>query len=173
MAEQFLYALTVHFPDVKIFYRKGNHEDRYDRYVMDHASELWGIEEVTYESVLHVFDYGIEIIRSKRPVHYGALTLLHGDEYKGFISTVNPARTAFLRAKETVLIAHSHQTSQHTEPTVRQNDITAWSIGCLCDLHPSWGPLNKWNWGFAILERLEDDEFLIDNLRISRKGHIQ
>ena len=32
--------------DVPIYYKYGNHESRYDRYVMKHAPELFGIPEI-------------------------------------------------------------------------------------------------------------------------------
>jgi hypothetical protein len=45
--------------------------------------------------------------------------------------------------------------------------ITTWSLGCMCELHPPYMPLNKWNHGFAIVD-LDDNgtDFEVRNKRI-------
>jgi hypothetical protein len=67
-------------------------------------------------------------------------------------ASVNPARSIFLKAQDCCMVAHNHQTSEHTAPTIRGVTITGWSLGCLCDLHPKYARFNKWNHGFAIVE---------------------
>lgn len=42
-----------------------------------------------------------------------------------------------------------------------------WSTGCLCDLHPDYAPLNKWNHGFAFVEVFNGGKFEVQNLFIS------
>jgi hypothetical protein len=44
---------------------------------------------------------------------------------------------------------------------------TTWSTGCLCELHPEYMPINKWNLGFAIVD-MADDMFDVRNKRISK-----
>jgi hypothetical protein len=60
---------------------------------------------------------------------------------------------------------HFHQTSEHTEPTISGEIITCWSVGCLCNLHPEYMPLNKWNHGFAEIYN-EDGFFNVKNRKI-------
>ena len=79
---------------------------------------------------------------------------------------MNAARGLFLRAKACAIGAHSHSTSQHDEPNVRGESLAAWSVGCLCDLHPEYAPLNKWNHGFALLEYRGGDDWEVENKRI-------
>ncbi len=70
---------------------------------------------------------------------------------------VNPARGLYNRAKKIALYFHFHQTSEHNESAINGDIITTWSGGCMCDLHPEYLPLNKWNNGFV--EIYNDDEF--------------
>jgi len=42
---------------------------------------------------------------------------------------------------------------------------TTWSTGCLCELSPPYAPLNKWNWGFSIVD-LDGKAFDVRNKRI-------
>jgi len=93
--------------------------------------------------------------------------VIHGHEYKNAItSPANPARTFFLRTKDNTAGGHYHQTSEHPEPSIKGKLITCWSIGCLCDLHPKYMPLNKWNNGFAKYERYDENFWHIDNKKI-------
>ena len=83
---------------------------------------------------------------------------------RGISNPVNPARGAFLRAKACVVIGHLHQTSQHTEPNLFGVNLACWSVGCLCDLHPKYRPINKWNHGFGVLHT--QDKWAIENHKI-------
>ena len=73
----------------------------------------------------------------------------------------------FLKAKTSCFQGHNHQTSEHTEPTLTGKMVTTWSLGCLCELHPAYMPLNRWNHGFAIVDLgANKDDFEFRNKRI-------
>lgn len=150
---QFLDSIEKNFPDARIYFREGNHEERLKRYLMTKAPELFGMAEFQLPVLLDFMDRGIEWVHEKRLMTAGKLNTLHGHEYKAaMLAPVNPARGFFLRAKDHILVGHHHQTSTHNEPTVGGKIIGAWSVGCLCELHPYYMPLNKWNHGAAIIE---------------------
>jgi hypothetical protein len=44
---------------------------------------------------------------------------------------------------------------------------TTWSLGCLCELHPAYLPINKWNHGFAIVD-VDGNNFHVRNKRIHK-----
>lgn len=137
----------------KIFFKVGNHEERYEHFLMEKAKELIGVEEFQLENIIKARARGIEFISDKRVMKINELHGIHGHEYIGGISApVNPARGLFLRGKTSCFQGHNHQTSEHTEPTMAGKMITTWSIGCLSELHPQYMPLNKWNHGFAIVD---------------------
>lgn len=166
-AKQFLGGLRQLFPDARIVFKQGNHEERFERYLRLKAQELLGLDEFEWESVFGLRDHGIELVKDKRPVRLGQLNVIHGHEYVFNISNpVNPARGMYLRAKNHVLGGHFHQSSQHSEKSLEQKVISAWSTGCLCGLHPEYRPLNPWNHGFACVEVEANGAFHVDNLRI-------
>jgi predicted phosphodiesterase len=157
----------------KIYFKLGNHEERYEHFLFEKASELVGIEEFEFENIIKARARGIEIIGEKRPMQLNNLWGIHGHEYVGGISApVNPARGLFLKAKVSTFQGHNHQTSEHTEPTLTGKMVTTWSLGCLSELHPAYMPLNKWNHGFAEIDLDSNGEdFEFNNKRIF-KGKI-
>jgi predicted phosphodiesterase len=137
----------------KIYFKLGNHEERYENFLFEKAKELVGIEEFEFENIIKARANGIEVISDKRVIKMNELNGIHGHEYVGGITApVNPARGLYLRGKVSCFQGHNHQTSEHTEPTMDGKMITTWSIGCMSELHPAYMPLNKWNHGFAIVD---------------------
>lgn len=167
LGKQLLAALRNQFPKAHIVFKAGNHDDRYIDYLRLKAPELIGFEEFELRVLLDCLNLGVDYVGEKRVIYCGELNVIHGNEYaNGVSSPANPARTAFLRSKANTLMAHHHQTSEHTEPTIREKMITCWSLGCMCDLHPEYMPLNKWNHGYALVEKDSKGNFHVDNKRI-------
>ena len=139
--------------DCKIIFKLGNHEERYEHFLFEKAKELVGVEEFEFENIIKARASDIDVVSDKRVIKLNDLFDIHGHEYVGGISApVNPARGLFLRGKVSCIQGHNHQTSEHTEPTMSGKMITTWSLGCMCELHPPYMPLNRWNHGFAIVE---------------------
>jgi hypothetical protein len=137
----------------QMYFKVGNHEERYEHFLFEKAKELVGIEEFEFSNIIQARARGIKMIGDKRYMLLNDLAGIHGHEYVGGISApVNPARGLFLRGKVSCFQGHNHQTSEHTEPTMTGKMITTWSIACLCELHPQYMPLNKWNHGFMMVD---------------------
>lgn len=167
MLQDFIRYLTTNFPKAKIYYKFGNHEERWDIYMMQHAAELYSLDKFHLENVLDLEAQGVIPIKTKRVVKYRHLAVIHGHEYRFNISNpVNPARGIFLRTHDSALAGHFHQTSEHSESTLSGEITACWSVGCLCGLHPEYMPLNKWNHGFAMLRGMEDKYWRVDNKKI-------
>jgi predicted phosphodiesterase len=150
----------------KIFFKCGNHEERYEQFLFQKARELVGVEEFEFENIIKARAEGIEIIKDKRIIQLNGLNVIHGHEFvQGFFNPVNVARGLFLRGKTSALQGHSHQTSEHTESDMNGKITTTWSTGCLAELNPAYMPLNKWNHGFAVVD-LSKTEFDVRNKRI-------
>ena len=166
----FLTMLKKNFKHV--IYKLGNHEERYEHYMMQHAPEIFNTPGGRLDHLLDLGKMGVEFIGQRRVMRAGYLHLIHGHEYTGgTINPVNPARGLFLRSKGICVQGHNHQTSEHTEPTIGRDIITDWSIGCLCFLHPQYSPLNRWNHGAAIVSLKPDGSFNMRNFRI-RNGKV-
>ena len=82
------------------------------------------------------------------------------------LERIEDARGLFLRGKASAMQGHNHQTSEHTEPNMDGKIMTTWSIGCLCELHPQYMPINRWNHGCAFIEVADDGDFQVQNKRI-------
>lgn len=167
LTKAFLDYLRQEFPKAKIYYKVGNHDERWETYLKTHAPALLGIDDFLLENLLRFGERGIGLVKSKQIARAGKLMILHGHEFfSGFGNQVNPARTAFLRSYSSVIIGHHHQTSQHTEKTLDDKIITTHSMGCLCGLKPEYMIQNKWNSGFAFLEVDPDGSYLLSNNKI-------
>lgn len=168
-ANQLLDAIDELFPKARKIWKDGNHDERYNHYLMAQAPELFDVlaENCSLPQLLELNDRGWEYITDKRPMYLGGLTLIHGHEYPTpVLGPVNAARGLFLRAKDCAMVGHHHQTSEHTDPTIREKIITTWSTGCLCELHPAYARFNRWNHGFATIDLAKDGDFQVHNHRI-------
>lgn len=137
----------------KIYFKIGNHEARYESYLRQKAGEIADIEDFQFAKLIRAEQMGISIIESNQYMKLNKLNGIHGHEFKTGISVpVNIARGLYMKGKVSAFQGHNHATSEHTEPDMNSEITTTWSIGCLCELHPAYMPLNKWNHGFALVE---------------------
>lgn len=159
----------------KVFYKAGNHDERWDHFIWNRAPELWGLTKMRLPAMLELAERGVEYIGDQRPVLFSGLPILHGHEMGkgGVAAPVNPARGVFLRATHTLMVGHGHRTSQHAESDLWHKETVCWSTGCLCALTPEYARVNKWNWGFAQVNRRSRDRFHVHNLRISSDGDVR
>lgn len=157
----------------KIYFKIGNHEERYEAYLMRVAPELLGIKDFELKHLLGLDARGIDLIGDKRIIKANDLNIVHGHEFgQSIFSPVNVARGLFLRGKVSAMQGHNHQTSSHTESDMNGNIVTTFSVACLCELNPAYLPINKWNHGFAIIELSDNGkDFHVRNYRI-HKGKI-
>jgi len=157
----------------KIYFKIGNHEERYENYLMRVAPELLGVREFELKHLLGLDARGIDLISDKRIMKANDLNIVHGHEFgQSIFSPVNIARGLFLRGKVTAMQGHNHAVSEHTESNMNGEITTTWSLGCLCELNPAYLPINKWAHGMAIVDLSENGkDFHVRNYRI-HKGKI-
>jgi hypothetical protein len=166
LTRSYIQQLRKMFPKIRIIYKIGNHEERYEKLILQRVPEFIDLELFSMESVLGLKDLGVEVVGNKRVIRVGKLNIIHGHELqRGIAAPVNPARGFYLKCKANVLGSHHHQTSEHFENDLNGQVVGAWSTGCLCDLHPHYAPVNKWNSGFATIENFGSD-FKVQNLKI-------
>lgn len=157
--------------NAKIYFKIGNHEERYFHFLWMKAHEIVGVEEFELENIIKSRAEGIEIIKDKRIIKAGDLNIIHGHEFGGSVfSPVNIARGLFLKGKVSAMQGHNHSSSEHSESNMNGELTTTWSLGCLCELHPAYLPINKWNHGFALVD-IDGQNFEVRNKRI-HKGKI-
>lgn len=150
--KQFFDVLKKTF-NCRIFFKFGNHEERYQHYLWQKAKEITGLEEFELSNIIKARAEGIEIIENKRLVVLNGLPFVHGHEFgRQIFSPVNAARGLMLKAKHSAVKGDCHNTSEHNTKDVFGKFMTTWSVGCLCGLTPQWLPINEWNHGFAIID---------------------
>ena len=160
--------LRSQFPKARLVYKLGNHDERYDHWLWNHAVEISDLPQVRLPSILGCKKLGIDVVGDGRPVMAGKLAIFHGHELgNGIFSPVNAARGAFMRTTASVMIGHHHRTSSHTEPNWKHEEIACWSVGCLADLSPDYARINKHNHGLAEVVVDGGGQFQVSNLRLN------
>lgn len=166
LARQFLQHLRERFPNARIIYKIGNHEERWEKYMYTKAPEICGVADFQIYKLLDFAKYGIEEVKSKQKMKSGKnLTIIHGHELFQSNAPVNFARTLQQNLGVCAIAGHRHNTSEHSQKNADNKYITCWSLGCLCDMSPEYAIINKWNHGFAMLDLIRND-FHVDNKRI-------
>ena len=164
---QFVNTLRGQFPTANIYYKEGNHEERYWRYMRVKAPELFDIDAFDFASLCHLDKHNIKWVDGKSKLNIGKLSIFHGHEFgKQFLPSVNVARGLFMKTKVSALCGHHHQTAEHNERDANGKFITCWGVGCLSELSPDYNPYSKYNHGFAIVELGKNGYFSVKNLRI-------
>ena len=164
---QFVDTLRGQFPTANIYYKEGNHEERYWRYMRVKAPELFDIDAFDFASLCHLDKHNIKWVDGKSKLNIGKLSIFHGHEFgKQFLPSVNVARGLFMKTKVSALCGHHHQTAEHNERDANGKFITCWGVGCLSELSPDYNPYSKYNHGFAIVELGKNGYFSVKNLRI-------
>lgn len=167
MLQAFLAHLRERFPEIPIYYKLGNHEDRWEHYFWNKAKELDGMFK--FADVAKLDDYNVQLVKSAEIARVGKMLLIHGHEFgHSIFSPVNPARGLFLRAGTSVAAGHYHQVSTHSESDLQGNPKSCFSMGCLCNLSPDYRPFafTKWRHGFALVDVEDTGNFTFRNYTI-------
>lgn len=163
---EFLNILQSVFPGVKIYWKLGNHEKRWERYLRVKAPELLDMEENKFNNIIKIRGVeGVEVIDDQL-IYTGRLPWLHGHELQGAASSpVSPARGLSLKTLSSSVVSHHHKSSAQSETDIKGKLKSWWSLGCLCGLHPEWALVNKWNQGFANITT-QGLDFEMENYKI-------
>jgi len=169
LTKEFLAYLRQEFPKATIYWKEGNHERRWKRWLRQKAPEVLRMKEFELNIILELHKYGITWIENETLVKFGKLNVIHGNEFRGG-GGVNPARSLFMRAKSNTIAGDKHKTGENNEGTLNEDLITTWSVGCLCELNPEYLPFAHtiWNHGFAHITTESNGNFSVKNFRIYR-----
>lgn len=165
--------LRARFPNTRIAWKMGNHDERWEHYVWTQAPVLASLtketEVLSLHSLMKLDEVGVELIGGRDRARVGQLHLLHGHEMQmGANSPVSAARTALLKCGECTMVGHYHHTSEQSFHTIGGRLIHCWSTGCLCGLHPEYARVNRWNQGAALVHLHPRSGFQVENFRVHR-----
>lgn len=164
--KEFFQALRKLFPSQSIYYKKGNHEERWDVFIAEKAPELWKMDNVKFENIMDLDSFGIQLVGDQRTIEAGMLNIIHGHELKGFSGGVNVARTARLKTLDNVLTHHFHTHQDDSAKNLKNKIQGGFAIGCLCGLSPDYMPINRWINGFARVTIENSGFFNVENKKI-------
>ena len=166
--KEFLRVLRATFPEAQIYWLKGNHDMRYENWLMTKVYEVFDDEYYHMEQRLRLNEERITIIDDKTLVKAGKLSITHGHHVmRGFFAPVNSARGAWMKAKQSVIISHVHKVSQHVEVNMDGESFGAWSTGSLCENRPDYSPLvSSYQNGFAHITIDGNGDFQVRNYHI-------
>ena len=165
---EFLVQLRKSFPKASIYWLKGNHCIRWEKFLYSKVREIWNDDYFFLEERLQLNSVGVKILDDKVLVKAGKLSITHGHHiFKGAFTPVNPSRGAFLRAKQSLIVGHLHRPSHHPETDLDGKIISCWSTGCLCELRADYSPLvGNTMHGFAHLQIADDGDYTVKNYSI-------
>lgn len=157
---QVIEVLADAFPGAPIYWKLGNHEERWTTYLDLKAPELTGLPMAAIEKNISLRPETLErlqLVDRMRHLILYKLAILHGHEFgRSVFSPVNIARGLFLRAAASAMCGHHHRSSSHSETNLHGKRTRTWSLGCMCGLKPKYLPNNKWGHGFAIVHHAAD-----------------
>jgi hypothetical protein len=141
---------------------------RYEKYLFQKASEIWDDPYFTLEERLRLNEERVHLIDDKILVKAGKLSITHGHHiFKGIFTPVSPARGAYMKAKQNIIVGHLHRASFHPEVNLDGEVIGAWSTACLCELRPNYSPLvSNSQHGFAHVLVEPNGDFTVKNYSI-------
>ncbi len=148
----FLTSLREMFPNALIYYKIGNHDARYEKFIIQAAPHLLDIEAVQLSELLKFKELNIQEVKSMQWAYIGKLPILHGHELPVKSGGVNPARTVQLKLNKQGVVNHFHRETRANGKHFDDNVYTTYSLGCLCDLFPNYMPINEWGHGFGYVE---------------------
>ena len=163
---QFADHLKKHLPTHRIIFQQGNHDERYKIYLWQSAQAVANMVGMSFREIMDFEGFDIELIPERNLLKYRSLFIGHGHELGVRSGGVNPARTFFLKTNGNFIGGHLHKTSEHIARNINDDVKGCWSVGCACELHPAYMPVNQWNNGYAIIRPSKQHNFRVENVKI-------
>jgi len=170
MARNGIQRIRDVFPEARMVYIAGNHEERLTAYLWGKATELVGLEELDLPALLGLDEMDITYINNRENMAEGGsaysignLYFLHGHEVFLSRGCINLARTMYLKSNSNVMFGHFHQSQDYISRTLGNEYKGCWSVGSLCKTSELYSPFNNWVNGFAVIRVDDDGKFAVRN----------
>jgi predicted phosphodiesterase len=166
-ADLFLYKLRLAFPDIHIYWLKGNHDMRWEKYLQQYATQIWDDNYFSLESRLKLKEKNISIIPDNVLVMAGKLLITHGHHLiKG---GMHPAKRALAKAGQSVIMSHLHRRDYYKKRNAtKTEEEEGYVTGCLCELSPDYNVISDSENGFAHISIDKGGIFSVKNYEISK-----
>lgn len=154
------------FPKAHIYWLKGNHDIRWERYIQTRTKEISMMKHFHIEEVLKLHEEEIFVLDDKTIVQAGGLTFHHGHHFFGRVAPVYAAKTLWDKTNLDIMIGHCH-THQTYEKATLNGVKRTYILGCLSEigLNVDYNPIvNQYRRGFAHV-KIEGDSYYAEMIR--------
>jgi predicted phosphodiesterase len=169
MNRDFLQRLRDIFRKIPIYYKLGNHENRFARSLQLQAEEFAQLHDLQFDIFFRLDKLGITMVEDWQGMEMGDLLVGHGHEWYG-AGGINPSQNLLNKTLCNTLIGHVHRTSFTQRKTSMKQFINTYTTGCLTLLSPKYMPFSHHNHGMAIVE-IDNGKSMVHNIQI-REGKI-
>lgn len=163
MGRNFLQKIRDLFPTIPIYYKMGNHENRWQRYLNEQAEEFAQLHEMQFEQFFRLDKLGMTYVPDWQGIELGDLLILHGHELMA--GGINPSQSTFNKTFCNTIIGHVHRTTNTIKKNGFKEYFHTYSTGCLTQLSPKYYPFAQHNHGYALVE-VEKGKTKVSNIMI-------
>lgn len=158
-AYDFFKAVRNILPEAKIYFVKGNHEDRLERYLKKHP-ELFSLDALKLPNLLRLKDFNIGY--EPKALKLGSLKITHGSCIRKFSSYT--AHAELDKNDCSGISGHTHRGGMYLKQTPSR--YLAWFESfCLCDVNPEYVDNPDWQQGF-LYGYIDKDSFAVTPIPI-------
>jgi predicted phosphodiesterase len=163
MGRNFLQKIRDLFPLIPIYYKMGNHENRWQRYLNEQAEEFAQLHEMQFEQFFRLDKLNMTYVPDWQGIELADLLILHGHEVMA--GGMNPSQSTFNKTFCNTIIGHVHRTTSTTKKNGFKEFFHTYSMGCLTQLSPKYYPFAQHNHGFALVE-INEGKTKVQNIMI-------
>lgn len=148
--KKFLEELRDRFPEARIIWKEGNHENRLNTYLMKQAKEIYELVEGLLIERLELEKYGVDYVVD--PFRLGKLWFLHGHEkQRGAYNVEYITNVIWNYVYDHFIVGHFHREQKKIFKRIDNTFFWGGAVGYLGKIL-DYAKLNKWTQGFGIIE---------------------
>lgn len=165
---KFLEDLRNRFPEARIIYKQGNHEERLEKYIISNAVELYSLINTLLHKELSFKELNIEYREAFFKL--GKLWFLHGHEKPAGGDPEYVTNVMFKYVLDHFIVGHFHRSQEKIYRRIDGSTFWGGALGYLAG-PMEYAPLNKWNQGLAAITFGRNGTFRAE-LRTIQDGEI-
>ena len=139
ITKEILRKIREAFPNAHIYWVKGNHDIRWEKWLMSNAGIIWDDDYFSLEERLKLHEEKIKLLSDKTIVQAGDLNITHG-HYIANSGSPNAAKMLFDRMGTNFMISHLHRKLQYFFTNSDGVLYRTYVTGCLCEKYPNYNP---------------------------------